>query len=99
MAALIVTGCATTTGIVPLGPSTYSLSELRAPVRGGGTEARRAVLVEATGFCQRQGLVFVPLDLRPDGDPYTPYFPTAFDATFQCLLPTNPRVTTSPIGR
>ena len=78
-------GCATTIGIVPVGPDTYAVSEMRSPVRGGGREARRAVLAEASEFCARQGLVSVLLDLRPDGDPFTPYYPTAFDATFRCM--------------
>ena len=90
--ALLVTGCAITSGIVPVGPNTYAVSEMRAPVRGGGQEARRVVLAEANGFCQRQGRAFVPVDLRPDGDPWTPYWPTAFDATFQCLPIGDPAV-------
>ena len=90
--ALLVAGCATTTGIVPVGPNTYAVSEMRAPVRGGGLEARRVVLAEANGFCQQQGRAFVPIDLRPDGDPWTPYWPTAFDATFQCLPPNDPAI-------
>ena len=64
---LLVTGCAATSGIVPVGPNTYALSEMRAPVRGGGAEARRVVLAEADGFCQQQGRAFVPVDMRPDG--------------------------------
>jgi hypothetical protein len=31
--------------------------------------------------------VFVPLYLAPAGDPFTPYYPTAFDATFRCVKP------------
>ena len=88
--ALAVTGCAATFGIVPVGPNTYAVSEMRAPVRGGGAEARRVVLAEANGVCAQQGRAFVPVDLRPDGDPWTPYWPTAFDATFQCLPPGDP---------
>jgi hypothetical protein len=87
LVALCVTGCGSSTGIMPVGPDTYAISEMRAPVLGGGDEARRIVMVEAIGFCQQQGRVFVPLDLRPDGDPRTPYYPTAFDATFRCVAP------------
>ena len=86
LTAVCIEGCATSTGIVPLGPDTYVLSEMRAPVRGGGFEAQRVVLVEATGFRQRQGRDLVVLDLRPDGDPRTHYWPTVFDATFQCRV-------------
>jgi hypothetical protein len=90
LVALGATGCGSTTGIVPVGPDTYFLTEMRAPVLGGGDEARRVVMAEAIGFCQQQGRVFVPLDLRPDGDPRTPYYPTAFDATFRCVAPQGP---------
>jgi len=88
--ALLLAGCATTSGIVPIGPNTYLLSEMRAPAAGGGPEAQRAVLAEATAFCAAHGLTFVPIFLRPDGDPTTPYYPTAYDATFRCQPPPNP---------
>lgn len=55
-----------------------------APICGGGPEARRVVLATAGGFCQRQGCDLVLLDLRPGRDAYTSYWPTAFNATFQC---------------
>ena len=83
--AVALGGCALTSGIVPIGPGTYVLSEMRAPVRGGGAEAQRVVLAEADGFCRQQGRSLLLLDLRPDGDPRTQYWPTAFDATFQCV--------------
>jgi hypothetical protein len=82
---MLLSGCGSTTGVVFLAPDTYGLSEMRAPALGGGPEARRVVLAEAAAFCQRQGRRFVPLDLRPDGDPFTPYYPTAYDATFRCV--------------
>ena len=86
IAALWLAGCALSTGIVPVGPDTYSLSELRAPVRGGGAEAERVVLARASSFCEQQGRKMVLLDVRPDGNPNTIYWPTAFDATFQCRM-------------
>ncbi len=85
--ALALAGCATTTGIVAVGPDTYMVSEMRAPALGGGPEAQRAVLAEANAFCASQGRVFAPVFMRPDGDPYTPYYPTAYDATFRCVPP------------
>ena len=84
---LSVAGCYGTTGILPVGPDTYTLSEMRAPALGGGARARDVVLSEAAGFCQQQGRTMTLLDLRPDGDPRTVYWPTAFDAMFQCRLP------------
>ena len=96
LAATLLAGCETSTGILPTGPDSYFLSEMRAPVRGGGPEARRVLLAEATSFCQSQSRVFVPIDMGPDGDPFTPYYPTAYTAHFQCLPPGDPRATISP---
>jgi hypothetical protein len=81
---LPLAGCAGSSGVVPVGPDTYALSEMRAPAAGGGPAARAAVLADGAAFCQRQGRSFELLEARPDGDPYTPYWPTAFDATFRC---------------
>jgi hypothetical protein len=41
-------GCASSTGIVPAGPDTYTISERFAPVRGGG-EAQRDALSSKEG--------------------------------------------------
>ncbi len=84
-APLLLGGCAIGTGIVPVGPGVYATSAMRAPVRGGGDEARRVVLDAARGFCAQQGATPAFLDMRPGGDPFTPYWPTAFNATFRCV--------------
>jgi hypothetical protein len=58
--AAILVGCASSTGILPAGPDTYTLSERFAPVRGGGDEAQRDALTKANEFCIQQGRQFVP---------------------------------------
>ncbi len=82
--ALCVTSCGSGSGIQAVGPGTWFVSEMRAPALGGGAAAETAALAEAQAFCSSQGRAFVGVWLRPDGDPYTPYYPTAFDATFRC---------------
>ena len=89
---IALTGCAAGSGVVAVGPDTYALSELRAPAAGGGPAARLAVVSESAAFCRAQGRAVVPLELRPDGDPWTPYWPTAFDATFRCAAVDDPAV-------
>ena len=84
---LVLSGCAAGSGIVPVGPDTYAVSEMRAPALGGGREARGAVLAEAAAFCGRQGRSPLTLTLAPSGDPFTPYYPTAFDHVFRCVPP------------
>ena len=81
---LALDACGASSGIVPIGPDTYGLTEMRAEAAGGGERAREAVLAEAAGFCQQQGRAMVLLNLLPGGDPRGYYWPTAYGATFQC---------------
>ncbi len=96
LSAALLAGCGTSTGVLQTGPDSYFLSEMRSPVLGGGPEARRVLLAEATAFCQGQNRAFVPVDMGPDGDPYTPYYPTAYTAHFQCLPAGDPRTAAAP---
>ena len=48
--------CGASSGIVPVGPETYSVSEMRAEAIGGSARAADVALGEAAGFYQHQGL-------------------------------------------
>jgi hypothetical protein len=87
---LTLGGCALSSGIRQIGPDAYTVSEVRAPVRGGGAEAERVVLAEADDFCRRHGRVFVPMVMTQAGNPYGIYGPSGFNASFRCLLPQQP---------
>jgi hypothetical protein len=89
---LVLGGCAVSVGVVAVGPETYAVSERRAAVLGGGPEAQRVALAEATGFCAQQGRVFVPLAMGATGNPYSVYGPSGFMATFQCRPAGDPAV-------
>lgn len=83
-------GCAATIGVQPAGPGVWAVSEMRAPVLGGGPAAQDAALREANAFCAQQGLVFVPVQMGPSGNPYSSYGPLNFTATFRCLTANDP---------
>jgi hypothetical protein len=89
VAALALTGCVKSTGILPAGPNTYSLTEHVAPIAGGGDEAHRKALEEANAYCQGQGREMLPVQMN-SGDPRGIYGDTSYTATFRCLLPTDP---------
>jgi len=91
-AAACLAGCAASTGILPAGPDTYTVSERFAPVRGGGTEAQRVALTEANAFCAEKGRQFVPNNMGQAGELANPYGPTGYTVTFRCLLPNDPAV-------
>ena len=79
-------GCASSTGILPAGPDTYTISERYAPIRGGSLEAQRESLTKANEFCAQQGLQFVPAVMGNSGT-QGPYGPTGYTVTFKCLPP------------
>jgi hypothetical protein len=85
-------GCASSTGILPAGPDTYTLSERFAPVRGGGDEAQRDALTKANEFCVQQGRQFVPNNMGQAGNLANPYGATGYAVTFKCLLPNDPAI-------
>src|ERR1700712_797822 len=84
--------CASSTGILPAGPDTYTLSERFAPVRGGGDEAQRDALTKANEFCAQQGRQFVPNNMGQAGNLANPYGATGYAVTFKCLLPNDPAI-------
>jgi hypothetical protein len=85
-----VAGCATSTGILPAGPDTYTISEKFAPVRGGGDEAERDALTKANQFCSQQGRQFVPINMGQSGNLNNINGPTGYTVTFKCLSPNDP---------
>jgi hypothetical protein len=91
---LTIAGCASSTGILPAGPDTYTLSEKFAPIRGGGDEAERSALTKASEYCTQQNRVFVPNNMAQSGALANPYGPTGYTVTFRCLLPNDPAVAT-----
>ena len=47
-------GCAVSSGILPAGPNTYTLTERVAPIAGGGMEAQRVASKRRTRFANRR---------------------------------------------
>jgi hypothetical protein len=88
----MIAGCAASTGVLPAGPDTYTVTEKFAPVRGGGTEAQRVALTEAQDFCQKRDRVFVPTMMGAAGNLNSQYGPTGYSVTFRCLTPNDPAV-------
>jgi hypothetical protein len=95
--ATFLTGCASSgsTGILPAGPDTYTVTEKVAPLLGGGSKAEAVALTEANEFCAQKGRQFVPVTMS---GPYqtgvigSAYGPNSYSVTFRCLLPTDPAV-------
>jgi hypothetical protein len=94
----LLTGCASSTGILPAGPETYTLTEKFAPIRGGSDTAEREALTKANDFCTQKGRQFVPNNMGQAGTT-NPYGPTGYTVTFRCLLPNDPAVANYHLGQ
>jgi hypothetical protein len=57
--ACCLSGCARSTGVLPAGPDTYTLTERVAPVAGGADAAEANALQKANEFCAAKDRVFV----------------------------------------
>jgi hypothetical protein len=85
-------GCATSTGILPAGPDTYTISERYSPIRGGSDEAQRDVLTKANEYCSQQGRQFVPNNMGQTAGMMNQNTTTGYSTTFKCLLPNDPAI-------
>ena len=59
---ILVAGCATSTGVIPMGQNTYMVSNRSMAPGASLGAAKAAVLVEAKDFCQSKGNDFKTLN-------------------------------------
>jgi hypothetical protein len=89
--AAVLSGCTTSTGVLPAGPDTYTLTERAAPIVGGSDTAEKNALAKATSFCAQQGRQFVPANMGQVGSLlHANETNTGYVVTFRCLLPNDP---------
>lgn len=88
---IVVGACASSTGVLPAGPDTYTITEKVSTWRGGGAEAKRAALTKANDFCAEKGRVFVPSLMR-EADYSLHHGNLGYMVTFQCLPPNTANV-------
>lgn len=82
--ALFAVGCASTTGVVPLGPKTYSITEKRWNVVSRSHDTLKIdAYRKATEFCQAEGKTMVPCS--------TDSTTHRFELIFWALNPDDPR--------
>lgn len=80
-----IAACTQGTGILPARPDTYTVTEHRAPILGGASEAERVALTEANDYCEQQSRKFVPLHMAQQ--PTVPAGGPGYSVAFRCLDP------------
>lgn len=90
--ALSLSGCAMGTGVVPIGPNAYTIQERVVPLAGGGAEAEKRALLQASEFCREHGMIALPSDIEASGPALQPSGPTRSRVTFRCATSSDPAV-------
>jgi hypothetical protein len=75
--ALALAACASTTGILPVGPGTYTITERFAPIRGGSHTAKTDALTQANAYSAQQGKQLMSTNMNT-GD-------RSFELVFKCV--------------
>jgi len=79
------------TGVLPVGPDTYTVSENYAIARGGQLAAERVALTEANEFCEQRGRKFLPVNMTQPS-PIAAISPVGYSVTFRCLSSSDPEL-------
>ncbi len=66
-ASAFLVGCATSSGVVSLGPDTFLINTAADVFRGGASSARGSAFREAQKHCQMLGKEFLTTDLKQGG--------------------------------
>ncbi|WP_213269144.1 hypothetical protein [Hyphomonas sp.] len=74
-------GCASSTGVLPIGKDTYTITTDAHFTRGGAGAAKSRAILEANEYCSSQGLNFV--FITSSGGSYGEYL--THDLTFRCV--------------
>lgn len=86
IACIILAACTTqSSGVLKMGPDTYSASAAATPIAGGYSEARRIALTEANQYCLQMGREILVENIGA-----ATY--TSAQVTFRCLSKDDPEL-------
>jgi len=86
----LLTACAQSSGVMKMGPDTYTVSTHAAPARGGESGAKRLSLTEANQYCDAQGKEILVTNIESGSSSHLPG--GTVDITFRCLTKDDPEL-------
>lgn len=89
-AVLVLTGCAQSSGVLKMGPDTYTVSTHAAPARGGTSGAKSLSLTEANQYCAGMGKEIFVTHVETRASEHLPG--GTADVTFRCLAEGDPEL-------
>lgn len=84
----MLAGCAQSSGVLNMGPDTYTTSVHAAPARGGVPGARQIALTEAGDHCRAMGREILVTNISSGRSAHLPG--GTVDVTFRCLAKGDP---------
>ena len=81
----LLPGCTHSSGVLKLGPDTYTTSAAAHPAAGGSSEARRMALTEANRYCAQMGKEILVKNIVSGAY-------TSTEVTFRCLSKDDPEL-------
>lgn len=87
---VFLAGCATSSGVMQLGPDTYTISTHASVVRGGAAGAKRMALEEASRHCASMGKEILVMNTGVYASNYGKG--SDADLTYQCLKSGDPEL-------
>lgn len=85
-----LSACAQSSGILKMGPDTYSVSVHASPVRGGESGARKLALIEANERCSTEGKEILVTNIASWPSSHFPG--GTVEITFHCLVKDDPEL-------
>jgi hypothetical protein len=79
----VLMACTNTTGVLPAGPGTFSVTDEYSTMRGGEIAAKREAYEEAADFCANKSGDLLPVKSEPKE--VRGQDSTMFTLTFQCV--------------
>lgn len=87
--AAVLTACSSSSGILKMGPDTYTISTSASPGRGGVPAAKRIAYQEASAECLSRGLEVFTLSEKTASPTWTEGM-AKMDLNFRCLQSEDP---------
>jgi hypothetical protein len=89
LTSLWLAGCANSSGVLKVGPSSYTISTSASPGKGGVPAAKRIAYEEAATACSQQGLELLALSEKSKSPTWTEGM-AMMELNFRCLRKDDP---------
>ena len=89
LAALALVACANSSGVLAIGPDTFTISTSASPGKGGVPAAKRIAYEEATDECTKRGRQVFALSEKTSSPTWTEGM-ASMELNFRCLRPDDP---------